>query len=815
MTPRLLSDRPKPRASSSIETLEARIAPAAAVLLNPLPDIVGGAGKSTASIDLSKMFDATVTGTSRTYVKFITNVDMDAGTAGIQGGVIEIELYDDLAPLSVQNFLEYVKAGAKGGYDNTFFHRSFDFQGATVEDNDIIQGGGFAFPKVSEHIPTGPTVHNEFSASLPNVRGTLAMAKIGGDPNSASSEWFFNVHDNTSILGGGNNGGFAVFGAVTPEGLAVIDRISDLTTFNSGSFSDLPLQNYNANPDNNASTPPPAVTADNYIRILDAQIVSGSATGFTYSAQVTEHNAPGTPSSLLKASVKGSTLDLKFSGNAGLADVIVTGRNAAGEPTTDTFTVRLAPNLLASYGTDSFASVIVPGDSSTVGVSITNSGSANLKTSVKIEYFLSKVLGPESSEPEGTVVSEGDVLLATLASRAISLAPGKSVTIPQKLAIPTDLTQTPGDTYRILAKVTPLSTVDQLNDFTDDDTARLSGRHQLFNAFGSFAGRTGVALKYVQDDGNPTTVDPIVTLTMKGLGVGQLTIDGDGKIDLLVESTDVKSKLLASVGKGGSAAEFDDVSFASVIGSVDLGAAKLSGFGAFSGGVQTLKIGDLNGPGALAIGALLPTNTTKAAITLGRVHDYALESSMPIGSLTAVEWLETTGAEEALSLLALDKLTIAGAKGGPRGDLQASVNVAASTSVGSITIAGLLNGATITTAGDIGTVTIGGMNESGVFAGTLARPAGLADFFADRTISKFAIKGITGFTGDLFAGSQVAAQEFGTISVQKVDPTNGVVPFGFVADVIKSYNRVGGAKLSKLEDPASLDAAGDYRLVIL
>ena len=812
MTPRLLSSRPKLRAISSLEALEARIAPAAAVLLNPLLDIVGGAGKSTASIDLSKMFDATVTGTSRTHVKFITNVDMDAGTPGIQGGVIEIELYDDLAPLSVQNFLEYVKAGAKGGYDNTFFHRSFDFQSTTVEDNDIIQGGGFAFPKVSEHIPTGPTVHNEFSASLPNIRGTLAMAKIGGDPNSASSEWFFNVHDNTSILGGANNGGFAVFGAVTSESLAVIDRISDLTTFSAGGFSDLPLQNYNANPDNNVNTPPPAITADNYIRILDAQIVSGSATGFTYSAQVTEHNAPGTPSNLLKASVKGATLDLKFSGNAGLADVIVTGRNAAGEPTTDTFTVRLGPNLLASYGTDAFASVIVPGDASTLGVNITNSGSANLKTSVKVEYYLSKIMGAETS---GTEVSPDDLLLGTLTSRAISLAPGKSVTIPQKLMIPTDLTQTPGDTYRILAKVTPLSAVDQLNDFTDDDTARLSGQHRLFNAFGSFAGRTGVALKYVQDDGNPTTVDPVVTLTMKGAGVGQLTIDGDGKIDLLVESSDAKSKFLASVGKGGVAAEFDDVSFSSTIGSVDFSAANLSGFGAFSGGLQTLKIGNLNGPGGLTIGALLPANTTKAAITLGRVHDYTLESSMPIGSLTAVEWLETTGSEEALSLLALDKLTITGAKGGPRGDLQASVNIAASTPVGSITIAGLLNAATITTAGDIGSVTIGGMNESNIFAGTLARPALLTDFFADRIISKFTIKGIAGFTGDLFAGSQVAAQEFGTISVQKVDPTNGAVPFGFVADVIKSYNRVGGAKLSKLEDPATLDTAGDYRLVIL
>lgn len=801
-----------------IEPLEARIAPAA--VQNPLPDFIGGAGQTTASIDLSKMFDLDPAQSSRTHVRFITNADMDLVTPGIQGGVIDIELYDDLAPLSVQNFLTYLRAGAKNGYDNTIFHRSFDFQdnnaGDNIEDNDIIQGGGFAFPRVFDHIRTLLPLHNEFNPALPNVRGTLAMAKIGGDPHSATSEWFFNVNDNTSILGAGNNGGFTVFGAVTPESLAVLDRISEIRTFGFNTFADLPLQNYNADPDNNPNTASPAPTADNYVRILGAQIVPGNSPGFTYTVSV----APvgGAPANLLRTSITGSTLNLTFSGQSGQADVTVTGQTGS-ETASDTFRVTLGANLIASATFDGFQPIMVPGDAARFSIQVSNSGSATYSGPVKVEYFLSRVAGAGSADPEGTLVDGEDILIGSIPGKNISIAAGRSTVITTNLSIAPGVIGDETVGYRILARVTPLSG-SQLLDLTDDDVASLGRTHALFNQFGtlqvgtgtSAIVRSGVALHAVIDDGNPATTDPVATFTLRGDGNGRLVKSG-GDYNLSITGTDADSRVTAITTRG-QRIELHDITVAGGLSVANLGAVDLDGTAAFGGGVRRLVLGDLTGPGVLTIGALLPANNLPSTVTLGSVRDYAFESAMPIGSLTAREWLDTGGVKETLSFHTLGRLNITGASGGVRGDLQADVEVTAGVVTG-IRVAGFLDGSVITTIGDIGSVVLGGMRGSSLFAGTSARPAMLADFFSESTISTFVISGIRGFTGDLFADAQVAAHDIGAISVRQVAPANGGEAFGFVADAIRSYNRIGGARLARLDAPGSFDTAGDYRVAVL
>ena len=120
-------------------------------------------------------------------------------------GAIDIELFDTVAPQTVANFMNYVN---DGDYDGTFFHRSIP--------GFVVQGGGFITNTPSgsilvdgaSHIPTDPPVINEFNLS--NLRGTIAMAKVGGDPDSATSEWFFNLDDNSENLDN-QNGGFTVF----------------------------------------------------------------------------------------------------------------------------------------------------------------------------------------------------------------------------------------------------------------------------------------------------------------------------------------------------------------------------------------------------------------------------------------------------------------------------------------------------------------------------------------------------------------------------------------------------------------------------
>jgi len=149
-------------------------------------------------------------------------------------GVVDIELYDSAAPLTVANFLKYVASGA---YNNSLIHRSMP--------EFVIQGGGFTWNTATNgvaSVPTSSPVANEYSASRTNLRGTIAMAKLGGDPNSATSQWFFNLADNSTILGSQNNGGFTVFGRVLGNGMSVVDGIAALQIVNAGgAFANLPL----------------------------------------------------------------------------------------------------------------------------------------------------------------------------------------------------------------------------------------------------------------------------------------------------------------------------------------------------------------------------------------------------------------------------------------------------------------------------------------------------------------------------------------------------------------------------------------------
>lgn len=149
-------------------------------------------------------------------------------------GSFSLELFDDVAPVTVRNFVNYVITGR---YDGTFIHRS--------EPGFVIQGGWLT-PGVEQVIPfepiaLGPTLINEYQRS--NVRGTIAMAKSDGNPNSATSQWFINLGDNTNL--NTTNGGFTVFGQVLGDGMEVVDAIASLQRGNIGDFPfSFPIINY-------------------------------------------------------------------------------------------------------------------------------------------------------------------------------------------------------------------------------------------------------------------------------------------------------------------------------------------------------------------------------------------------------------------------------------------------------------------------------------------------------------------------------------------------------------------------------------------
>jgi len=106
----------------------------------------------------------------------------------------------------VQNFLRYVQSGR---YANEFSHR--------LVPGFVLQGGGFTLTtNLISAIPTNPPITNEFGVGqkFSNIRGTIAMAKLGGDTNSATSQWFFNLVDNTFLDAPDTNNFFVVFGHV-------------------------------------------------------------------------------------------------------------------------------------------------------------------------------------------------------------------------------------------------------------------------------------------------------------------------------------------------------------------------------------------------------------------------------------------------------------------------------------------------------------------------------------------------------------------------------------------------------------------------
>jgi peptidyl-prolyl cis-trans isomerase A (cyclophilin A) len=157
-------------------------------------------------------------------------------------GPIDMALLDTQAPATVANFLAYVRGG---DYTDVFFHRNAWLSATTPF---VIQAGGWKWPAGTgiASVASRGTVVNEFSPARSNLRGTVAMAKLANNPDSATSQWFINMGNNAANLDN-QNGGFSVFARVTAPGMATADRIAALPVVSVGApynFDSLPLQNW-------------------------------------------------------------------------------------------------------------------------------------------------------------------------------------------------------------------------------------------------------------------------------------------------------------------------------------------------------------------------------------------------------------------------------------------------------------------------------------------------------------------------------------------------------------------------------------------
>lgn len=266
---------------SSSQTIVKTAAP---TILSALAPVSLTAGDST-TLDLADNFDdADIT---NSLVRLNTSL-----------GPVNIELLDRQAPQTVANFFNYVEDGK---YTDAIFHRSAKLSGGTPF---VLQGGGFSFetnPSSIAAIPTDPAVQNEPDATnRSNLRGTVAMAKLGGNPNSATNQFFFNLSDNASILDG-QNGGFTVFArTASPADQAIVDELAAIPTQNQGSaaalpvaqqgvFGEIPLRNYTG------TSFPTDTTATNYALITGATIVRRTEE-LTWSVTSNTNVAVATPS---------------------------------------------------------------------------------------------------------------------------------------------------------------------------------------------------------------------------------------------------------------------------------------------------------------------------------------------------------------------------------------------------------------------------------------------------------------------------------------------------------------------------------------
>ena len=188
----------------------------AMLVLNCVPKVAGDFPLTIKSAEGAVVYSGTVS---------VPNPQVTLITAK---GAITLELDPAKAPISTNNFLSYV---ASGFYKDTLFHR--------VIAGFVVQGGGYTTGMVKRTAPALP-IELESNKSLSNLRGTLAMARTNV-PNSATSEFFINLVDNTSLdYKNAANPGYAVFGKVV-QGMDLVDAIASEPTGVSRGFADVPL----------------------------------------------------------------------------------------------------------------------------------------------------------------------------------------------------------------------------------------------------------------------------------------------------------------------------------------------------------------------------------------------------------------------------------------------------------------------------------------------------------------------------------------------------------------------------------------------
>jgi peptidyl-prolyl cis-trans isomerase A (cyclophilin A) len=606
--------RPVQTRRARFETLESRQLLAATVVQAP-PNATGAAGTGT-TIDLSRFIDDP---SVNTQVRFATEL-----------GNIDLQLFDQQKPITVANFLKYVR---EGRYDGTFVHRSVrDF---------VIQGGGFAPPSFA-HIPTDPPIQLEASTPpvLSNTRGTIAMARTSS-PNSATSEWFINTDDNAATLDPGSPtasdpAGYAVFGEVINGTLTTVDAIAALPIFDVGGdgspFGTVPLRNYTQQDFQNQVQP----TANNLV-----------TTTATTLPKLTYQVSSSDPA-VATATVNGNRLALQY-GAVGTTQITVTGTDTQGQSVSQTFNaeVTAAPNLSVTLGGTSGAQSVTftDADGTVTTVSLKGPGTA---TATFGGTGLTQATARNKVTVSGAVTAVDSIAITGATAATAVTVTGRGGNGAVDVATITSdaaLKSLSGKTVNLTGPLTAGGAIGKL-DLGSATNAAITlggGGASTVNIAGAATGTTLTSAAPLKS----VTATSFATGTSAGSiaapSIDKLTSKGDFAHDVnvsgAVKTVSVAGNLTGDVVAG-------SIGSVAVRGAMTGSTVSATGTGAALGRVTVN--GAATGSSILSVGSI-------AGVTLGSASDAAIYAGLPSGVTrtalpTAADVTGTTGAINAVTI---------------------------------------------------------------------------------------------------------------------------------------------------------------------
>lgn len=517
--------RRRPSALLMIESLESRTL-LNATLSSAIAPISGSPGSST-TVNLGSHFnDPNVTGT--------------AVLMQTTQGNIPITLFDSQVAATVQNFLHYVNSAE---YNGTFIHRVVTVAGGGI---GIVQGGGYT-PN-QNHIATTTPVALQYQ--IPNSTGTIAMARTS-NPNSATSEWFFNAADNSQTLGQSNGGGYAVFGKALYGGLQTVQNIYSL-----------PLADYPPNFVTSPSSVPVMNFSGGTVMTSNLVIVNNVSVVPALTFQASSDNP-----SLVSPSVSGGNLTLMFGSGIGTAHITVTATDLGGNVATTTFAVGVG-----------FTQVNVGKGAATKLLRFTEAGGAVAQVSLNgpgIATVSLRGSGLSQSTKHGVTTISGAATGITIATTGTTGA--STLTITGRGAVSVGGLATDGALRAINGTSTVLSGADTINGAVGSLTLdSLSGSTLSASSIGRLVVRGAIDSSTIRVSGNIASISAgSITNSKIYAGVGTLA-SGQNLPASLSDFAAPAAITTVKVGRGGFANS--DIA-AETLGNLGLGTIQTSNNG--------------------------------------------------------------------------------------------------------------------------------------------------------------------------------------------------------------------------------------------